>query len=317
MNFFQEVGKIAMGSRIRFLAETITEDAAQIYQLYGIEMNPKWFPVFYVLSKTEGETISSIAESIGHSHVSVSKIVGEMRKAKVVIEKANTGDRRRTLVALSSLGLKIAKKIEEQYIDVNAAIEEISTQSTQDLWQALEEWEKILKRKSLLKRVADLKIQRESPEVKIVSYQPKYLSAFRKLNEDWITTHFKMEQPDRDALDHPDKYILKRGGFIFVALVDHKPVGVCALIKRDDEVYPYELAKMAVDSEMRGKSIGWLLGKAITEKAKSLKIDRLYLESNTVLKPAISLYKKLGFKKIVGRKTPYERCNIQMELELL
>jgi hypothetical protein len=36
-----------------------------------------------------------------------------------------------------------------------------------------------------------------------------------------------------------------------------------------------------------------------------------------VLTPAISLYGKLGFKKIVGPPTPYQRCNIQMELALV
>jgi ribosomal protein S18 acetylase RimI-like enzyme len=59
-----------------------------------------------------------------------------------------------------------------------------------------------------------------------------------------------------------------------------------------------------------------LLGKAAAEKARSLGAKKLYLESNTILQPAISLYYKLGFQKVVRRETPYERCNIQMELVL-
>lgn len=50
--------------------------------------------------------------------------------------------------------------------------------------------------------------------------------------------------------------------------------------------------------------------------AKELGASKIYLESNTILKPAIQLYQKLGFQKIVGRTTPYKRCNIQMELIL-
>jgi hypothetical protein len=64
--------------------------------------------------------------------------------------------------------------------------------------------------------------------VQIVPYEPKYLDAFRKLNQEWITTYFKMEKPDHDALDHPKEYILDHGGFIFVALLGGEPVGVCA-----------------------------------------------------------------------------------------
>jgi GNAT superfamily N-acetyltransferase len=161
------------------------------------------------------------------------------------------------------------------------------------------------------------KKERESREVQIVDYQPVYQSAFRALNEEWITTYFKMEAADYKALDHPDTYILDKGGFILVALYAGEPVGVCALIKMDDPDYDFELAKMAVSPAVQGKSIGWLLGKAIVEKARAQGASsRLYLESNTLLKPAINLYHKLGFQKVAGRTTPYERCNIQMELRL-
>jgi GNAT superfamily N-acetyltransferase len=200
-------------------------------------------------------------------------------------------------------------------VDVDAAIAELSAQATHNLWAAIEEWEYLLSQKSLRDRVLEKKKQRESMDVKIVPYQPKYKEAFQKLNEEWIKTYFKIEEPDRIALENPKKYILDRGGFIYVAILDDKPVGVCALMKRDD-LNCYELAKMAVSPKAQGKNIGFMLGNAIIEKAISLKAKSLFLESNTILKPAIRLYEKLGFKKIVGPPTPYARCNIQMELEL-
>lgn len=150
--------------------------------------------------------------------------------------------------------------------------------------------------------------------VSIVDYEPKYHSAFKALNEEWISAYFKMEQSDYNALDNPDTYILNKGGHIIVALLDNEPVGVCALIKMNDPDYEYELAKMAVSPKAQGKNIGFLLGTSIIEKAKSLGASKIYLESNTILKPAINLYHKLGFKEVTGRNTPYERCNIQMEL---
>ena len=94
----------------------------------------------------------------------------------------------------------------------------------------------------------------------------------------------------------------------------NEPVGTCALLKMEDNVY--ELAKMAVAPEAQGKNIGWMLGQACIAKGRELKADKLYLESNTRLTPAISLYQKLGFKKVTGHPSPYERCNIQMELVL-
>ncbi len=78
----------------------------------------------------------------------------------------------------------------------------------------------------------------------------------------------------------------------------------------------YELSKMAVAEKVRGKGIGWLLGQAATNKARELGAKTVFLESNTVLEPAIRLYQKLGFRKVVGQPSPYKRANIQMELKL-
>ncbi len=154
-------------------------------------------------------------------------------------------------------------------------------------------------------------------KIKIVNYEPQHQAAFRALNVEWISTYFVMEAADYKALDHPETYILEKGGHILVALYEDEPVGVCALIKMDDDPeMDYELAKMAVSPKVQGKKIGWTLAQAVIEKAKSLGATMLFLESNTILAPAISLYRKLGFIEISNRPSPYERANIQMKLPL-
>ncbi|WP_409559637.1 GNAT family N-acetyltransferase [Flavobacterium sp. TR2] len=206
--------------------------------------------------------------------------------------------------------------MKQQLEDIDVAVEEIIAESKHNLWAALEEWEFLLEQKSLIKRVSQQKKKRESKDVQIVDYEPKYQEAFRALNVEWISAYFEMEEADYKALDNPDDYILKKGGKILVALYENEPVGVCALIKMNNSEYDFEMAKMAVSPKAQGKSIGWLLGKAIAEKAKELGAKKIYLESNTILKPAINLYYKLGFEKVFGLETPYKRCNIQMELVL-
>jgi DNA-binding MarR family transcriptional regulator/GNAT superfamily N-acetyltransferase len=316
MEFFKQAGKIAIGSRLRMLTEKITEDATKIYRLYGVNLQPKWFPVFYMLSAGEEKTVTEIAKLIGHSHPSVSRIIREMSKKGVVKEKKDKKDGRRNVVTLSHKGNEIAIKIQDQYSDVSKAIDQILAQTKHDIWKAIEEWEFLLTQKSLLRRVQEQQKLRESGRVRIVAYLPKYKKVFKSLNEEWITTYFKMEEADHKALDDPQGYILKKGGHILVALYNNEPVGVCALIKMESDLYDFELAKMAVSPKAQGKNIGWLLGQSVIEKVKALGASGIYLESNTILKPAINLYHKLGFQKVAGHPTPYERCNIQMELLL-
>jgi DNA-binding MarR family transcriptional regulator/GNAT superfamily N-acetyltransferase len=316
MEILSKIGKIALGSRLRLLTAKITEDAGNIYELYGVDLVPKWFPVFYILSEIGETTITEIAKGIGHSQPSVSKIIREMNHAGLVQENRKSKDKRKNVVSLTKKGIGFVKKIQEQYNDVDSAIEGIIGEARHNLWEAIGEWEFLLEQKSLYHRVLEQKKLRESKELQIVDYEDKYHSTFRVLNEEWITTCFEMEDVDYKALNNPRRYILDNGGEIVVALHKNEPVGVCALIKLDDPIYDYELAKMAVSPKMQGKNIGFMLGKAILDKARKLGASKIYLESNTILKPAINLYHKLGFKKVVGHSTPYKRCNIQMELIL-
>ncbi|MCF0056374.1 bifunctional helix-turn-helix transcriptional regulator/GNAT family N-acetyltransferase [Dyadobacter sp. CY356] len=316
INFFQTAGIKALGSRLRMLTEKVTYDAADIYNLYGIEMQPKWFPVFYALSHGEEKTITGIATEIGHSHPSVSKIVSEMIKAELIVEKKDAADGRRNMVSLSERGTSYTEKIQDQYTDLEHAIEAINLQATHDLWKAIEEWEFLLEQKSLLRRVSEEKKSRESVDVKIVKYEPEYAAAFKSLNQEWISAYFEMEEADYKSLDDPEGYILKKGGHILVALYHGKPVGVCALIKMENSEYDFELAKMAVSPLAQGRNIGWLLGQSALDCASRQGAKKIYLESNTILKPAINLYHKLGFEKVAGHMTPYKRCNIQMACDI-
>jgi GNAT superfamily N-acetyltransferase len=148
--------------------------------------------------------------------------------------------------------------------------------------------------------------------LQIVPYDKPHRDKFRQLNEAWISRYFKLEEPDRRALNDPEGYIIDKGGFIFMALYDGNVAGACALIKIDDEVV--ELAKMAVDDSVQGKGIGFALGKACIDKAREMGFEKIELLSNTKLSPAIHLYRKLGFVEVPLPTTEYERADIKMEI---
>ena len=316
MDFFNQTGKLAIGSRLRMLTDKITVDAAAIYKMFGVDLKPKWFPVFFVLSRGEAKTITSIAREIGHSHPSVSNIIKEMVAKGLVKESKDKSDGRRNVVMLSAKGKKMSDSFAEQCVDVTTAIEEITRQTRNDLWKAIEEWEELLSEKSLFQRVKEAKKARESHDIQIVSYTPSFQAIFKSLNENWITAHWRLEAHDLEYLDYPQQNIIDKGGYIFVATYKNEPVGVCALCKMDDLIFDYELAKLAVSPKAQGKGIGILLCKAAVNKAKELGAKKLFLESNTLLRPAIHIYKKIGFKELSEYHPAYERGDIQMELTI-
>ncbi len=161
MDFFEHAGKKAIGSRLRFLTEILTRDASDIYELYGVDIKPKWFPVFYSLIYEQPQNVTSIAKGIGQTHPSVSTIVKEMKKAGIIQEMDDKEDRRRTLISLTEHGMFLYKKLVVQLRDVEYAVDSVSSECDNDLWAAIADWEKALARRSMVDRVREIKEKRE------------------------------------------------------------------------------------------------------------------------------------------------------------
>ena len=152
--------------------------------------------------------------------------------------------------------------------------------------------------------------------LKIISFKEAYANAFYQLNIEWLETFFYVEDFDREVLSNPNKYIIDKGGYIFFLFENTMIIGTVALMKKKDKVY--ELTKMAVIPEKRGKNMGQYLMDYCIDFAKIKKVKKLVLYSNTLLENAIHIYMKKGFKKIpVEKNCPYKRSNIKMELQLI
>ena len=147
-------------------------------------------------------------------------------------------------------------------------------------------------------------------EIRIVPFAPEFRQAFKELNEAWIKKYFEIEEEDTLTLQQPEK-IINQGGFIFIALKENVPVGVCALKKISST--DYEFSKMAVAEHAQGLGIGRKLAEAAISKAREVRAKRIYLEGNTRLEASIHLYKKVGFKEIHGQQSRFKRVNIIME----
>lgn len=155
--------------------------------------------------------------------------------------------------------------------------------------------------------------KKQMREIQIRDYTAAHQQSFERLNREWIEKYFWMEPVDFDVLQSPDEHIIKPGGSILMAEFENEVAGTVALKRVNDKVF--EFTKMAVDEKFRGKKVGQALAEAAIEKAKKKGADKIILYSNTILAPAIALYKKIGFKEIPV-DGPYKRSNIKMELPL-
>jgi putative acetyltransferase len=140
-------------------------------------------------------------------------------------------------------------------------------------------------------------------------------AAFRDINLEWIERFFAVEAKDREVLGDPHRYVLRDGGAILFACEGDEPVGVVSLIViGEGEV---ELAKMGVRPSAQGKGAGRMLVAAAIATARSMNMRRIYIETNSVLGPALTLYRDAGFQPLKQAvPSPYARADVQLELFL-
>lgn len=154
-------------------------------------------------------------------------------------------------------------------------------------------------------------------QVVIREFQPGDEDSFRRLNEEWISRYFHIEEKDQETLADPRSGILASGGRIFFATIDDECIGCCALLRLSAD--EFEVAKMAVAERWQGSGIGRRLLQSVVESARSGGARRLYLETNHILAPAIRLYRSIGFQHLPAERvvpSPYARADVYMEMIL-
>jgi len=148
----------------------------------------------------------------------------------------------------------------------------------------------------------------------IIDYEDQYLEDFRRLNLEWLEQFNLTESHDLEILDHPRENVIDRGGFIFLLKEEDVIIGTAGIFKINS--HEYELIKMSVAPEHRGKKFGDMLLEKCINQAKAMNASKLILFSNSHLQTAIRLYEKFGFRHVEVIDAPFKTADIKMELEL-
>lgn len=124
-------------------------------------------------------------------------------------------------------------------------------------------------------------------------------------------------QPDPGSTDidlgNLDRHYFSQGGYFEVIEEAGKIVGSWGLYPLESQ--SCELRKMYLLGSHRGKGLGKTMLNRSLSKAKDLGFRRVELETASVLKEAISLYKKYGFYPVTGKHLA-SRCDQAYELWL-
>ncbi len=292
VDVIRDLEALALASRLRRLADRLSQNVARLHRARGLDLEPRWLPVLWTLARHGPHTSAELVRALGLSATAVSQILAALERRGHVERRLDPTDDHRRPLALTEAGQAAVHRATALWSGIRTATTELLAESGSDLLGQLSAVEAALDEQPLAARLRR-QVRPEPDEIEIVDYRPAYRTHFERLNREWIEALFEMEPEDELMLSDPNRQIIRRGGEILFALVDGEVVGTTALLACSPG--HMQLAKMAVASPWRGLGIGRRLAEAALERARRRGADRVTLLTNPHLRRAMVLYLSLGF----------------------
>ncbi|RAJ06470.1 DNA-binding MarR family transcriptional regulator [Chitinophaga skermanii] len=156
MNVINDVGILALSTRLQRLSEQLRKDGALIYEAFGIDFEPKWFPVIFTLHQKGTLSVVEIANEIGYTHPSTISLLKEVEKIGLIKSKKDKSDERKRLILLSPRGQELVNKMQPVWQLIAQVLGEISD-NTNNLLKAIDEAEDKIAQQSFLQRALQQK----------------------------------------------------------------------------------------------------------------------------------------------------------------
>ena len=154
-DYFDELGEVALGSRLKRLSDRIMGDALNVYKHMGQDIQPKWFTLMSLLYEKKSVSIVQASDFLGLTQPCISQFSKELIKKGLVKACPDKNDLRRKILSLTANGKRKYKNMEPVRKAVRKAAVSLCEEEEQDFYQAIKQFEKALLKKSLYQRTLE------------------------------------------------------------------------------------------------------------------------------------------------------------------
>lgn len=316
-----EMGYLALGSRLKRLAERMQADATKAFADRGIPVQAAHFPLLAALTTYGPLSVTEAVEAVGISQPAVTRIHNSLQKLGLTRTAPVKGDNRQKQIRLTPKGEALIEDMKHtMWPHVRRAAQALCEGPDTDILGQIARLEEGLQSRPIHVRIQDeIAVASGLPALRLVEYDDRLAPDFDAITREWVTDMFTLEANDIKIIENPKSMILDRGGeILFVEAAGLGIVGTCALMPVDGA--SFELTKMGVRATARGLKAGEFLLQRVLERARQMPIGELFLLTNTKCAAAVHLYEKAGFvhdadiMERYGKR--YARCNVAMSYDL-
>jgi DNA-binding MarR family transcriptional regulator/N-acetylglutamate synthase-like GNAT family acetyltransferase len=316
-----EMGYLALGSRLKRLAERVQAEATKSFAERGYPVQATHFPLLAALTTYGPLSVGEAVDAVGISQPAVTRIHNSLQKLGLTRTVPVKGDNRQKQIRLTAKGEALVEDMKHtMWPHVRRAAQAICDGPDTDILSQISRIEDNLQTRALNARIQDeLASAGGAPALRLVEYDERLAPEFDAITREWVEDMFTLEANDIKIIENPKEMILDRGGeILFVEAEGLGIVGTCALMRVDGDTF--ELTKMGVRASARGLKAGDFLLKRTLERARQMPIGSLFLLTNTKCAAAIHLYEKAGFfhdpdiMERFGKR--YARCDVAMSFDL-
>ncbi|MFN3609621.1 MAG: GNAT family N-acetyltransferase [Hyphomonas sp.] len=314
-----EMGHLALGSRLKRLAERMQADATKVFADRGLPIQGTHFPLLAALTTYGPLSVTEAVEAVGISQPAVTRIHNALQKLGITTTSPVEGDHRQKRIALTPRGEALLEELKaDLWPQVRRAAQGLCEGEETDFLSWITRLEGALQNRSLQSRIED-EMKGARPSLRLVEFDDRLAPEFDAITREWVEAMFTLEKKDIEIIENPRAKILAPGGeILFVEAEGLGIIGTCALMQVDGNVF--ELTKMGVRETARGLKAGEFLLQRTLERARQMPIGELFLLTNSKCAAAIHLYEKAGFvhdADIMARYgASYARCNVAMSYDL-
>lgn len=154
-NYYQKLGALVLGSRLRKLSERLLNEVGNIYRNRNIDFEPGWFHIMYLLNENERLSVTQISDILQVSHPSVIQSIGVLESKGIIDISKDKKDKRKRMIELSESGKSLLIEILPMWNRIDEMMNAFLAEGefSRNILKAADEIEILLDQKNLSERL--------------------------------------------------------------------------------------------------------------------------------------------------------------------